>query len=288
MHQRVRFAAIAIIALILAAVVFGLWAMWLEYDRGFRRKAFEEAQSKFLAAAETSMDAFVIFECVRDQSEKVIDFRFQYVNANFEQMMGKPRSKLLGQLRSTITSVPRSSELFERLCAVAATGDPMCEEFLIVDPEINATWLRLQVTKLGDGLAMTCCDIGGIKAAQEQYKHLLEFTDSVFQNAPFSIIAADTTGLITAMNVAAEKLTGYSREELVGKAPLTILHDERELLAKIDGDDPLARIERDGFRVLTAGAAAGEMEEQEWTLIRRDGTRTPINLAVRAVRSDAG
>ena len=34
------------------------------------------------------------------------------------------------------------------------------------------------------------------------------------------------------MNVAAEKLTGYSREELVGKAPLTVLHDERELLGE--------------------------------------------------------
>ena len=273
--------------LAMGGTMFTLGILWREHDREIRRRATEEAQSKFLAAAETSMDAFVIFEAVRDQSGTIVDFRFQYVNANFERMMGKSRSQLLGQLRSEITSVPTRSGLFERLCDVVTTGESMCEEFLIVDPAINATWLRLQVTRLGDGIAMTCCDISGIKAAQERYKHLMEFTDSVFQNAPFSIVATDIEGIITAMNVAAEKLSGYRREELVGKAPLTVLHDEAELMAKSgDGDPALAA--GDGFRLLTATAAAGELEEQEWTMVRRDGSRTPISLAMRAVRSDVG
>jgi diguanylate cyclase (GGDEF)-like protein/PAS domain S-box-containing protein len=282
------FGTVVGITLSMAGTMFGLGFLWREQDRRLRRNAAEEAQSKFLAAAETSMDAFVIFECVRNKSGEIVDFRFQYVNANFERMMGKSRSQLLGQLRSTITSVPGKSGLFERLCAVAITGDSMCEEFLIVDPAINATWLRLQVTRLGDGVAMTCCDISGIKTAQERYKHLLEFTDSVFQNAPFSIVATDMDGMITAMNVAAEKLSGYGREELVGKAPLTVLHDDSELLAKARDTKSMATDDDGGFHVLTAAAAAGEMEEQEWTLVRRDGARTPISLAMRARRSDTG
>lgn len=287
LNQCSSVASVAIVTATIIGTLFGLWALWRGHDREIRRKAEEEAQSKFLAAAETSLDAFVIFECVRDPSDKIVDFRFQYVNANFERLMGKPRSELLGQLRSTITSIPPESELFSQLCAVATTGDPMREELLIIDPKINATWLRLQVTKLGDGVAMTCCDISGIKAAQERYKHLLEFTDSVFQNAPFGIVATDRNGLITAMNVAAEKLSGYSQEELVGKSPLTVLHDEAELLSKVD-DNEVTSTERDSFHILSAAAAAGEMEEQEWTLIRRDGMRTPISLAMRAVRSDSG
>lgn len=276
------------VTLAMAGTMFVLGILWREHDRESRRKATEEAHSKFLAAAETSMDAFVIFESVRDEAGTILDFRFQYVNANFERMMGKSRSELLGQLRSTITSVPAQSGLFERLCTVVTTGDSMCEEFLIVDPLIKATWLRLQVTKLGDGIAMTCCDISGIKSAQERYKHLLEFTDSVFQNAPFSIVATDTVGVITAMNVAAEKLSGYHRDELVGKASLTILHDEAELQARSGKDDDTTVPGSDGFGILTATAAAGELEEQEWTLVRRDGSRTPISLAMRVVRSDAG
>src|SRR5439155_22321887 len=52
--------------------------------------------------------------------------------------------------------------------------------------------------------------------------------------------------------------------------------------------DPSATLEKFGFDVLTAGVATGEMGEQEWTLIRRDGARTPINLAMRAVTTDTG
>src|SRR6185312_16076771 len=96
--------AISAVALAVLGALSVVWALFREYDREAQHKAAEEAYSKFLAAAETNMDAFVIFESVRDQSGKIVDFRFQYVNANFEQMMGKPRSKLLGQLRSTITS----------------------------------------------------------------------------------------------------------------------------------------------------------------------------------------
>ena len=54
------------------------------------------------------------------------------------------------------------------------------------------------------------------------------------------------------------------------------------------GLNEFGAIDRIGFEVLSAGAAAGEMEEKEWTLVRRDGSRTPINLAMRAVTSEAG
>lgn len=275
------------VTLAMGGTMFALGILWRQQEHEARQQATEEAQSKFLAAAETSMDAFVIFDSVRDPSGKIVDFRFQYVNANFERMMGKSRSQLLGRLRSEITSVSPRTELFERLCVIADSGEPMREEFLITDPAIDATWLRLQVTRLGDGLAMTCCDIRAIKSAEERYKSLLEFTDSVFQNAPFSIVATGLDGTITAMNDAAEKLTGYGREDLVGKAPLTVLHDEAELLARSGDSDPITS-GSDGFRLLTAANATGEMEEQEWTLVRRDGSRVPVSLAMRAVKSDTG
>jgi diguanylate cyclase (GGDEF)-like protein/PAS domain S-box-containing protein len=187
----------------------------------------------------------------------------------------------------SVTSIRAENPMFARFCKVVESGEPLNEEFAVSQPNVNASWLRSQVVKLGDGLAITFTDISEAKAIQERYAHLAEFTDSVFQNAPFSIVATDTNGLITAMNVAAEKLTGYDREELVGKA-LTLLHDERELLGKALSSDPTATMEQFGFQVLTAGVSMGEMEEQEWTLIRRDGGRTPINLAMRAVTTDTG
>ena len=275
------------ILLAILGTLFGLWSLWQEHNRELQHKAAKDAYSKFLAAAETSLDAFMILECVRDRSGEIVDFRFEYVNANIETMLRKPRAELLGQLRSSTVS-PVDNRIFDLYRRVATTGEPLCEELLLSNPRVDATWVRLQITRLGDGVAVNCCDISESKATQARYEHLLEFTDSVFQNAPFSIIATNTTGMITAMNVAAEKLSGYDRDELVGKAPLTILHDEAELLATVRDQNSLDGTEQDLFQILTAGVAAGGTEEQEWTLLRRDGVRTPINLAMRAVRTDAG
>jgi diguanylate cyclase (GGDEF)-like protein/PAS domain S-box-containing protein len=269
-----------------AAVV--VWALWRERGRPARVRFAQEAHSKFLAAAETSLDAFSLLEAVRNNAGEIVDFRVLYINANTERLIGKSRSELIGQMLCSVTPLRVAGPMFGRFCRVVETGEPLNEEFPVTQASIKASWLRSQVIKLGDGLAITCSDISESKATQERYAHLAEFNDSVFQNAPFSIVATDTKGLITAMNVAAEKLSGYSREELVGKAPLTLLHDERELLGKAVGLNLNATLERDGFNVLTAGAAVGEMEEQEWTLIRRDGARTPINLAVRSVTTDSG
>jgi diguanylate cyclase (GGDEF)-like protein/PAS domain S-box-containing protein len=276
------------VAVAMAGAAIALWAWWREHVHSAKQRGAREAHSQFLAAAETSLDAFGLFESVRNDAGEIIDFRFLYVNANAERLVGRPRSDLLGKTLSSVSPIRSTSSMFARFCRVVDSGEPLNEEFPVKYATVKASWLRSQVVKLGDGLAVTFSDVSEAKETQERYAHLAEFTESVFQNAPFSIVATDTNGLITAMNVAAEKLTGYSREELVGKAPLTVLHDERELLGKALSIDPTATLEQFGFSVLTAGVAVGEMEEQEWTLIRRDGARTPINLAMRAVTTDTG
>jgi diguanylate cyclase (GGDEF)-like protein/PAS domain S-box-containing protein len=284
-HRVDYLGAVAGIALAAVGGIAVLWYLLLIHNRAVARRGAEEAHSKFLAAAETSLDAFSILEAVRDSEGKVIDFRFLYVNANTESMAGVPRAQLLGQMLCAAMPVGKTTALFAKLCKVVATGAPLNDDFPITHAKLKPAWIRYQVVKLGDGIAVTCSDISGAKATQEQYEHLAEFTDSVFQSAPFSMIATNTRGLIMAMNIEAEKLSGYRREELVGKALLTILHDNRELVARAE---EMGLHGEDGFKVLTAGAAEGTMEEQEWTLIRRDGSRIPINLAVRAVTSDTG
>jgi diguanylate cyclase (GGDEF)-like protein len=272
----------------LAGTSIGLLALWREYGRAARLKGAQQAHSRFLAAAETSLDAFALLESVRNTAGEIVDFRILYVNANAERLAGRPRTELLGQMACSVTSMRPTGRMFAKFCKVVHSGEPLNDEFQVEYEGIHASWLRSQVVKLVDGLAVTFSDISEAKATEQRYAHLAEFTDSVFQNAPFSIIATDTNGVITAMNVAAEKLTGYSREELLEKSPMTVLHDERELLGKALSIDPSATLETYGFMALSAKASAGEMTEQEWTLVRRDGTRTPINLAMRAVTTDSG
>jgi diguanylate cyclase (GGDEF)-like protein/PAS domain S-box-containing protein len=282
------FGRLSAVVIALSGMAIAVWALWREHRRVEKLKKAEQAHSQFLAAAETSLDAFGLFESVRDEVGRIVDFRVVYVNANVEKLIGQSRSELLGKTLCAVTPMKATGPMFARFCTVVDTGEALNEEFPVSYAAVKASWLRTQVIKLGDGLAITFSDISDVKKSQERYAHLAEFTDSVFQNAPFSIIATDIAGMITAMNGEAEKLTGYRSEELVGKASLTLLHDERELLGRALAIDPAATLEKYGFEVLTARASTGEMEEHEWTLVKRDGMRTPINLAMRAVTTETG
>ena len=129
-----------------------------------------------------------------------------------------------------------------------------------------------------------------LTASQGDYKQLAEFNGSIFENAPLSMIATDRDGIITAMNAAAERLSGYSRGELVGHASITILYDEKELEGRAGDIEPamMGVAPEDGFDVLIAQAYKRDVEETEWTYVLRDGSRRPVSVAVRAVTSDAG
>jgi diguanylate cyclase (GGDEF)-like protein/PAS domain S-box-containing protein len=271
-----------------ASTSFGLWALWHEHGRWAKLSNAQKSYSEFLAATETSLDAFSLLQAVRDEAGEIIDFRFVYVNGPTEHLLGRSRSELVGQTLCSIVPIAPGGAMFLQFRRVVETGKPFKEELSVASKNIRASWLRTQVVKLGDGLAITCNDISEPKSNQAKDRTLAEFAASVFQNAPCSIIATDANGLITAMNTAAENLSGYQREELVGKASLTVLHDERELLGKAVGLNLSSNVARDGFKILTAEAETGQMYEQEWTLIRQDGTKTPINLAVRAVISNTG
>lgn len=277
--------AIAVFSLLLAASSF-----YRERKHKALIEQLEQTRSKFIAAAEASLDGLSILEAVRSASGQIIDFRIEYLNEMMEKLIGRSRTELIGKNLRESNIDAKLPERLERYCEVIETGIPLDQEYPAPDGNLlQATWIRYKVVQLGDRLAVTCSDISITKATQAQYEQLVEFTESVFQNAPFSIVATDVHGTITAMNVAAEKLTGYRRDELVQKASLTILHDERELAAAARNsaatDDMM---DLNGFEVLSAGALAGEMEEKEWTLVKRDGNRTPITLAMRAVTSDAG
>jgi len=281
---------IATTSLVATGLAAAAWFGWRQRRTTLEGKQRGQEYSRFIAAAEASLDGFSILEAIRDSTGRITDFRIRYVNDNAKRLVGVYGDGLVGQtLRESIQDIESSGRL-DRYRDVVETGLPMKDEYPVPpDTGWPATWVRYQAVKLEDGLAITCTDISSVKAAQTRYEQLVEFNDSIFQHAPFSIIATDVEGLITAMNFAAEKLSGYSRDELVGKASLTLLHDERELISAsaetTPGEEALAS---GGFEVLTAGVRDGEMQEKEWTLVRRDGSRTPINLAMRAVTSDTG
>jgi diguanylate cyclase (GGDEF)-like protein/PAS domain S-box-containing protein len=262
--------------------------VWRERNQTAAHRRATEEDARFIAAAETSPDAFFIFDAVRNTAGDIVDFRFIYVNSHAEELLKTPRTRLLNQDLCMIFPDNRTSGNFDKYRKVVLSGEALSEEYAVHRADGSEIWLRQRVNKLGDGVAITTSDATEIKAREERYQSLSNFSNSVFENAPFSIIETDLKGVIQAMNSAAERLTGYKRGDLVGKVAITTLHDPVELSRRIDETRPQERPEVTGFDLLTAKAAHGEVDEREWTYVRNDGSTLSVHVAVTAIRDGAG
>ena len=111
-----------------------------------------------------------------------------------------------------------------------------------------------------------------------------EFFEAILQAATtYSIIGTDMSGVISFFNKGASILLGYKPEEVIGKLTPSAIHDPDEIgrRAAEMGIEP-------GFEVFATTARRGEVERREWTYIRKDGARIPIELSVSAQRDHKG
>ncbi len=124
-----------------------------------------------------------------------------------------------------------------------------------------------------------------LKSIEAQYREVAEFSNSIFEHAPFGILSTDAEGIITALNTQAETMTGYAREELIGKRSLLSLHDPEELRQRVEQMAQELAKPISEFDLIAMHPAHND---GEWTYIRRDGTRSPVNLAIKVLRSETG
>jgi PAS domain S-box-containing protein len=134
-------------------------------------------------------------------------------------------------------------------------------------------------------------DISAIKqreAADRQREEALSqstrLKQAILDSANYTIISTDPQGIMLTFNAAAQRWLGYSAEEVVGKVTPAIIHDLDEIIqrAKILSRELGTQIEP-GFEVFVAKARQGIADENEWTYIRKDGSRFPVLLSVTAL-----
>jgi diguanylate cyclase (GGDEF)-like protein len=115
--------------------------------------------TRFFAAAECSLDDFYIFDGIPDSSGTIVDFSFSYINPNAERRLGVAREALYGKVLTEVRPFMIQSGLIYKYREVVRTGTPYTCEVFIDDEMIKATWLNVQVVRLGQGIAITSRDV---------------------------------------------------------------------------------------------------------------------------------
>lgn len=112
---------------------------------------------------------------------------------------------------------------------------------------------------------------------------------AILECADYSIISTTPDGVIRTFNRAAERMLGYAAKEVIGKVTPEIIHDREEVaLHAAELTAELGRAVAPGFEAFVAKARLGLADERDWTYVRKDGSRIPVQLSVTAMRDQAG
>ena len=110
----------------------------------------------------------------------------------------------------------------------------------------------------------------------------------ILNTTELAIVSVTPEGIITSFNKSAEKMFGYKGEDLIGKSSPIIFCDLNEIIRRAQelSEELGYAIEPvfDVFTVKTLGQRSPYQEE--WTLIRKDGSRFPAKLSISALRDD--
>jgi PAS domain S-box-containing protein len=139
-----------------------------------------------------------------------------------------------------------------------------------------STMRALSLTR-EDALALAESMSGAWRQSERRFAVLVDSASE------FSIIATGLDGVITVFSVGAERMTGYSAEQMVGRATPALLHDAAEVAARgtelsSEQGHPVV-----GFDVFVCEARAGHAETREWTYVRADRSTLLVQLTVNAI-----
>ena len=219
------------------------------------------------------------------------------VNSRVEQIFGYTAAEVVGQhfrlLMPELDSDPRngkgsladyssSDEVRASGRGREVAGRRKDGSIFPMDLAVNELWLGGQRSFLG-----SVRDITARKEVEETLIKAGALQSAIFNSANFSSIATDARGVIQIFNVGAERMLGYTAQEVVNKITPADISDPQEVIARAKAlSVELETSIAPGFEALVFKASRGIEDIYELTYIRKDGSRFPAVVSVTALRDD--
>jgi PAS domain S-box-containing protein len=136
-------------------------------------------------------------------------------------------------------------------------------------------------------MAGTNLDVSYVRTAEEDARSSQAYMQAIIDSSSeVAIIATTTEGLLAVFNTGAERLLGYSEEEVVGKLTPASFHVEEEVIARGQELTATEGYEIAGFEVFVHAARQGRSETRKWTYVCKSGEYRRVSLSVSALRDE--
>ena len=141
--------------------------------------------------------------------------------------------------------------------------------------QVKGTWHSIGIVR----------DTTERKKVEEALVKASALQSAIFNSANFSSIATDAKGVIQIFNVGAERMLGYTADEVINKITPADISDSQEIITRAKAlTDELETPIAPGFEALVFKASRGIEDIYELTYIRKDDSRFPAVVSVTALR----
>ena len=243
-------------------------------------------------------DSETRYRLLYDQcGDGVLIIRDQHViecNQTALSLFGYEKDQLLGSRLDSLSPAYQpdgqlSRDKANQLSQQALQGNEQSTEWLNKRKGGTLFYVSLKLNRLElneeTHLIATLHNIDNLKVAQEKVLELNALRQAIFDSARYSIISTDPHGIILTFNKAAEKLLGYTADEMIQRNTPQIIHKESEVVERAKELSIMLGYEiQPGFEVFVNRCKALQSEDREWTYIHKDGHEIPVLLSVTALR----
>lgn len=188
--------------------------------------AHKRSQESLAAQAE----ALHLFDII---AETDLQGRITYVNRKFEEISQYRAEEILGKTHAVINSGHHPKKFFQELWQTIASGRTWSGEIKNKAKDGSFYWVSTVITPVFDAskrpksyLAIRR-DITQLKNAQETLRTVEKSFSQVLENKKMLAVGLDNQGSILFCNEPFYQLTGYSRNEIIGRNWLQLFLDEK-------------------------------------------------------------
>ena len=230
-----------------------------------RRKAVQNAQL-IAAIVESSDDAII---------GSTLNGVITSWNPSAERMYGYSSMEIIGRSLRVLAHPGKADQVYAVLARTRA-GEVV--EHLEInhvrkDGKIFPVSVTVAPIRNEDGVIVGSSAVARDVTEQRQALAAARRLAAIVEYSNDAILSADLDGTVTSWNAAAERMYGYSGEEIVGKSLSLLIPEDRT----------------DEFTAASARIKAGQHIERRDTIrVRKDGGEIPVSVSVSPIRDEDG
>jgi PAS domain S-box-containing protein/diguanylate cyclase (GGDEF)-like protein len=174
---------------------------------------------------DNTLDCIAVYKVINEGE----DFEFVDLNSAGEKLENVNKNDLIGRRVTKVFPAVVDFGLFDIFVTVYKSGETSNFPLTFYDDERISGWRENTVYKLDEYHIMAVySDITKIKQAEQELKKTLSFLKShqLAMNESSIVSKSDLQGYITYVNDNFCKVTGYSKEEVIGKPHSIIRHPD--------------------------------------------------------------